>query len=152
MKQIDQKGFHARYRKHKWYTQSWIQFFYLWKSIQVLFISLVLKGTPFITFVSDIYFLIYKNPLDSSLIKLGKFFYKKILLTYLTMHKSWIKSKIIIWFFLWLFGWYKMKNMNFLINQDGFQNSFGFKILNFYNNGKINLDSIRLDKIYYLSF
>lgn len=152
MKQIDQKGFHARYMKHKWYTQSWIQFFYLWKSIQVLFISLVLKGTPLITFVSDIYFLIYKNPLDSSLIKLGKFFYKKILLTYLTMHKSWIKSKIIIWFFLWLFGWYKMKNMNFLINQDGFQNSFGFKILNFYNNGKINLDSIRLDKIYYLSF
>jgi hypothetical protein len=45
-----------------------------------------------------------------------------------------------------------MKNMNFLINQDGFQNSFGFKILNFYNNGKINLDFIRLDKIYYFFF
>lgn len=42
--------------------------------------------------------------------------------------------------------------MNFLINQNGFQNSFGLNILNFYNNGKINLDSIRLYIIYYFSF
>jgi hypothetical protein len=45
-----------------------------------------------------------------------------------------------------------MKNMIFLINQDGFQNSFGLNILNFYNNGEINLDSIGLDIIYYFSF
>jgi hypothetical protein len=117
---LNHKGSHARYRKHKWYTQSWIQIFFYENQFKYCLFLLFWKELLLLLLSLTLFFFIYKKPIDLSLIKLGMFFYKKIWQTYLTIHESWIKSKIIIWFFLWLFGWYKMKNMNFLINQDGF--------------------------------